>query len=140
MSRAARNTLPEGLLDDYDRGGHLCELAGTGDPAHTREIRRRLNALDIAGLKRRARDAERELFNLGITFTVYSERDAIDRILPFDVIPRVLSRKDWQTIETGVAQRVAALNLFLHDIYHDRNILKEFLVGGITAVRQDRRN
>jgi uncharacterized circularly permuted ATP-grasp superfamily protein len=117
-----------GLLGDYDPGGYYCELLGKRGLQHTREIRRRLNELDSAGLRRRARDAERELLNLGITFTVYTERDAIDRILPFDVVPRVLSRDDWHTIETGVKQRVAALNLFLHDVYHAENILKDGIV------------
>jgi len=82
----------------------------------------------MPSLRRRARDAEDELFNLGITFTVYSEHTAIDRILPFDVIPRVLSARDWQTIRSGVTQRVAALNLFLRDIYHDQKILKDGIV------------
>jgi uncharacterized circularly permuted ATP-grasp superfamily protein len=75
-----------------------------------------------------ARDAERELFNLGITFTVYSKREAIDRILPFDVIPRILSKPDWEKIDAGVKQRVAALNLFLHDVYHDEKIMKDGVV------------
>jgi uncharacterized circularly permuted ATP-grasp superfamily protein len=71
-------------------------------------------------LKRRAANADAELRDLGITFTVYSERDAADRVLPFDCIPRVLSAEDWAKIEAGVCQRVAALNHLLHDIYHDR--------------------
>ena len=96
--------------------------------SHTRKIRDRLNKLDIATLRRRARGAERELFNLGITFTVYSDREAIDRILPFDVIPRVLSPKDWSIIDTGVKQRVTALNQFLWDIYHKEHILKDGVV------------
>ena len=95
---------------------------------HTAPIRDRLTGMDIAELRQRARDAERELHNLGITFTVYSDKDAIDRILPFDVIPRVLSAQDWRTIETGVKQRVTAINLFLHDVYHDRKILKDGVV------------
>ena len=115
-------------LDGYDAGGYFCEMFGRRGLGHTREIRKRLDALDIAALRRRARDAERELLNLGITFTVYSDRDAIDRILPFDIIPRVLSQKDWQTIETGVEQRIAALNLFLHDIYHKGHVLKDGIV------------
>lgn len=80
------------------------------------------------GLRRRAAAAERELHSLGITFTVYSERDAIDRVLPFDVVPRVLSPADWQHIEDGCKQRVQAINLFLHDIYHDKKILKDKVV------------
>jgi uncharacterized circularly permuted ATP-grasp superfamily protein len=116
------------LLSGYDPGEFYCELFGRRGLSHTREIRRRLDGLDMAGLRRRAQDAERELFNLGITFTVYSKREAIDRILPFDVIPRVLSRQDWEKIESGVKQRVAALNLFLHDIYHGEKILRDGIV------------
>ncbi|MCB0252050.1 MAG: circularly permuted type 2 ATP-grasp protein, partial [Anaerolineae bacterium] len=68
------------------------------------------------------------LYNLGITFTVYSQSNVIDRILPFDVIPRLLSASDWATIESGTRQRVRAINLFLHDIYHGARILKDGIV------------
>jgi uncharacterized circularly permuted ATP-grasp superfamily protein len=127
MAEAAA-TKTGGLLAGYDAGNFFCELFGKRGLSHTKEIRDRLDALDIAGLKRRAHDAEAELFNLGITFTVYSKREAIDRILPFDVIPRILSKQDWQTVDTGVRQRIAALNHFLHDIYHDEKILKDGIV------------
>jgi uncharacterized circularly permuted ATP-grasp superfamily protein len=116
------------MLSGYDPDGWYCELLGREHEAHTGEIARRLDGLDIAGLRRRARDAERELFNLGITFTVYSNREAIDRILPFDVIPRIITAADWAVIETGAKQRVAALNLFLHDIYHGEKILKDGII------------
>ena len=129
MAASSKHTDPHPApLDEYDAGGYFCEMVGRRGLGHTREIRKRLNGLDIAALRRRARDAERELLNLGITFTVYSDRDAIDRILPFDIIPRVLSAKDWQTIESGVEQRIAALNLFLHDIYHEGHILRNGIV------------
>ncbi|WP_244442452.1 circularly permuted type 2 ATP-grasp protein [Azospirillum lipoferum] len=95
---------------------------------HTALIRQRLAALDFDELRRRAQDAERELYNLGITFIVYSDKDAVDRILPFDVIPRVISAPEWKHLESGVTQRVAALNLFLHDIYHDQKILKDGVI------------
>jgi uncharacterized circularly permuted ATP-grasp superfamily protein len=117
-----------GVLSGYDPGEYFCEMFGRRGLSHTRLIRQRLAALDIPGLRRRSRDAERELFNLGITFTVYSDKDAIDRILPFDVIPRVLSANDWETIEKGVKQRVAALNAFLWDIYHKEHILRDGVV------------
>ncbi len=116
------------LFADYDPGEWFCELRGRGRGAHTRDIQKRLGALDRAALRKRAKDAAKELFNLGITFTVYSEREAIDRILPFDVIPRILTPNDWQQIESGTKQRVAALNHFLHDIYHDEKILKDGIV------------
>jgi len=99
-----------------------------GDPGaarHTDAIRERMRQLKVSTLKRRSRQSDRELYNLGITFTVYSDRDAIDRVLPFDVIPRVLSRDDWQHIEKGCIQRVAALNRFLYDVYHEQHILRD---------------
>ena len=123
------STAAEGLLANYDPDGFYCEMLGRKDaPArHTAPILKHLANIRIDDLKRRALAAERELYNLGITFTLYSESTAIDRILPFDVIPRVLSPADWATIESGVIQRVTTLNLFLHDIYHDQKILK----GGV---------
>jgi uncharacterized circularly permuted ATP-grasp superfamily protein len=118
------------LLSTYDSGGFFCELFGSKDkPAkHTKAIIGRLDGLDFQELRRRAKDAEHELYNLGITFLVYSENDAVDRILPFDVIPRVLSAEEWAHLEAGVKQRVTALNLFLHDVYHDGHILKDGVV------------
>ena len=120
----------QGVLANYDPDGYFCELLGRRDaPAdHAAPIRDRLAHIEVAELRRRAQDAERELFNLGITFTLYSESSTIDRILPFDVIPRVLSPADWATVESGVIQRIAALNLFLHDVYHDQKILGDGVV------------
>ena len=114
-------------LADYDPGDHFCEMLGGADKSSdfTREIRQRISALGLEELNKRSGDAELELFNFGITFTVYTQKDAIDRILPFDVIPRVISAADWHTIETGVTQRVQAINHFLWDVYHDQKILKD---------------
>ncbi|WP_085884430.1 circularly permuted type 2 ATP-grasp protein [Oceanibacterium hippocampi] len=104
-------------------------LGNGGAPArHTEGLRRQLSELGIAELRRRAAMAERELYNLGITFTLYSNGSTIDRILPFDVIPRVLSKDDWDIINRGVRQRVAAINLFLHDIYHEQKIFKNGII------------
>lgn len=123
-------TATQTLLSDYDASGYYCELFGTPErpAAHNAGLIERLQSLSTEELVRRSRAAERELFNLGITFTVYSESDAIDRILPFDVIPRVLSASDWDHLESGVIQRVTALNLFLKDIYGAQKILKDGVV------------
>ncbi len=72
------------ILSDYAAPGYYCEMTDTAAAAPVRE---RLAALSIEALHRRAAAAEAELYNLGITFTVYSDKDAIDRILPFDVHP-----------------------------------------------------
>ena len=88
--------------DAYDPAGYFCEMLGPrAEPIAAAElIRDRIASMSLDQLHERAQAAERELFNLGITFTVYSARDVIDRILPFDLIPRVLSADDWATIET----------------------------------------
>lgn len=61
---------------------------------------------------------------LGITFTVYGDEEGTERLIPFDVIPRILDAREWSIISTGVIQRVKALNAFLHDVYHEQEILK----------------
>jgi len=119
-----------GLLEHYDPGGFYCEVFGgpTHPADHTRAVRDRLDRMSLAELRRRAQAAERELFNLGVTFTVYTSREQIDRILPFDVIPRVLSAADWDMVERGVIQRVTALNRFIEDVYHEQKILRDGVV------------
>ncbi|SDX04654.1 Uncharacterized conserved protein, circularly permuted ATPgrasp superfamily [Hydrobacter penzbergensis] len=70
-----------------------------------------------------------ELFmNQGITFTVYSDNEGIERIFPFDIIPRIITGEEWQIIEKGIAQRLKALNLFLKDIYSKHQILNDKIV------------
>ena len=113
------------ILDGYDPKGFYCEMLGS--PASA-AVRQRLAALSIDALKERAAAANAELYNLGITFTVYSDAKTIDRILPFDVLPRVLSAAEWRHIESGIVQRITALNLLLDDIYHDQKILRDGVV------------
>src|SRR5580704_4029970 len=115
----------EFVLDSYDPGGFYCEMLHC--PA-TAEIRDRLGRMPIGEFKRRAAGVEQALYNLGITFTVYSDSQAIDRILPFDAIPRVLPPDEWDQIERGVKQRVTAINLLLADLYNGQKILKDKIV------------
>jgi uncharacterized circularly permuted ATP-grasp superfamily protein len=113
------------VLDGYDPQGFFCEMLRD---AASEAVRERLSRMSIEALEKRAADANAELYNLGITFTVYSQARTIDRILPFDVIPRVLSGAEWQQVESGIIQRVTALNLLLDDIYHDQRILRDGIV------------
>ncbi len=64
----------------------------------------------------------------GVTFTVYSDNQGTERIMPFDLIPRIIPASEWDYIERGLKQRMEALNLFLHDIYHDQKILKDGII------------
>ena len=119
-----------GLFAGYGKPGSFCEIMKGADPDQPtiRLIRERLRGMEVDELRRRAAAAEAELYNLGITFTVYSDRDAIDRILPFDLIPRVLTAEEWDVVERGVVQRVTAINLFLWDIYHGQKILADGVI------------
>jgi len=72
--------------------------------------------------------AKASFFNLGITFQVYGENSVQEKIFPFDLFPRIIEPKEWETIETGVLQRSKALNHFLWDVYHDQKIIKEGIV------------
>ncbi|MAN79221.1 MAG: hypothetical protein CMF64_02360, partial [Magnetovibrio sp.] len=65
---------------------------------------------------------------LGITFTVYGEDEGGERLIPFDVIPRIISHDEWAILERGAIQRVDALNAFLHDIYHEQEIIRAGIV------------
>jgi uncharacterized circularly permuted ATP-grasp superfamily protein len=72
--------------------------------------------------------AKASFFNQGITFRVYSEEKTNEKIFPFDLFPRIIGASEWDCLERGVIQRCRALNLFLWDLYHDRNILKDGVV------------
>ncbi len=118
------------LFPDYDRKSFFCELTSPRDCGETALdiIAQRLANMPVSELLSRSADAERELYDLGVTFTVYSDKDAIDRILPFDVIPRVITASEWAHVEAGVIQRVQAINLFLGDVYGEQKILKDGVV------------
>ncbi len=65
---------------------------------------------------------------IGITFAVYGDKEATERLIPFDIVPRLISRSEWTRLEAGIIQRVRALNMFLADIYHGREVLKAGIV------------
>ena len=72
--------------------------------------------------------AENIFYRKGVTFTVYSDAENIERMIPFDIIPRIIAASEWRQIEAGCKQRITALNAFLHDIYHDQAIMKAGVV------------
>jgi len=79
-------------------------------------------------LASRRAQAEYMFRRIGITFGVYGDKDAAERLIPFDIVPRLISRAEWRKLEAGLAQRAKALNLFLKDVYGPRAILKETIV------------
>ena len=112
---------------DYDSGEFYDELISS--PGHPRKVARHL-AKYLAGLSgediaERKLSAELAIKTMGISFTVYSEAGNIDRAWPFDIIPRIITHKEWQITERGLTQRLAALNCFIDDIYNDQKIIKD---------------
>ncbi len=87
-----------------------------------------LQHFDVAALQQKDRIAEELFMNQGITFTVYSDNAGIERIFPFDIIPRIITAAEWDHIEKGIKQRLKALNLFLKDIYNEQLIIKDKIV------------
>jgi len=84
-----------------------------------------LNSLDKAELTARCEAVDTTIMAMGITFTIYSDSGNIDRAWPFDPIPRVMGRKEWERIQAGLKQRLKALNLFINDLYNEQRIVKD---------------
>jgi uncharacterized circularly permuted ATP-grasp superfamily protein len=119
------------LFDDYQRHPTAWDelFAGPGC-AHgfCAGLVERLGELTPAEFQGLRAGADLVFINQGITFSVYSDRRGTEKIFPFDLIPRPVAAAEWQRIETGLVQRISALNLFLHDVYHDRRALREGVV------------
>lgn len=79
-------------------------------------------------IARKRAEADLAFHRVGITFAVYGEEAGKERLIPFDIIPRVIPSKEWRDLEAGLQQRVKTLNLFLHDIYHGQEILKAGII------------
>jgi uncharacterized circularly permuted ATP-grasp superfamily protein len=111
-------------------------LPSAGDSGEVRDhyltYARWLKAQDSQSMASRREEAEMIFRRVGITFAVYGEKDedgaGTERLIPFDLIPRVIAAQEWHNMEAGLVQRVTALNRFIHDVYHDQEILKAGVV------------
>jgi uncharacterized circularly permuted ATP-grasp superfamily protein len=114
-------------IPDYDTGSFWDEVfESTGMPrAQYAELARRLAGLNSEEVGRRQRTAERSFEARGITFAVGADPSGPEKIIPFDLIPRIVDAQEWSRIERGLEQRVRALNLFLQDLYHEQHILRD---------------
>jgi uncharacterized circularly permuted ATP-grasp superfamily protein len=114
----------------YDPGvfyDELIQAPGKPRPA-ARELARYLSSLTDGQLKARQSSAEQAIVEMGITFTVYSDGENVDRAWPLDIIPRIIDETEWRVIEAGLKQRLQALNLFIDDVYHEQKIVKDGVV------------
>jgi len=112
-------------LDDfYDE---LFESQGKARPG-SKLLIERLESLSGENLLAKQKAAETMLLQMGITFAVYGNEEGAEKIFPFDIIPRIVSGSEWNTIENGLKQRIFALNAFIDDIYNDRRIIKDRII------------
>ena len=121
MSIISKSYDPSTFYDEMFRPGgeirpHYHRLAERLSTLPETEFDQRRAAVDLAFLRR------------GVTFTVYNDAEGTERIFPFDLIPRIIPAGEWKRIEAGLIQRITALNLFLHDLYHGQKILKDKVV------------
>ncbi|MES2648900.1 MAG: circularly permuted type 2 ATP-grasp protein [Bacteroidota bacterium] len=93
-----------------------------------RQVMDSLQQMSLSTLDIKDRQASDFFMNQGITFTVYSDNEGIERIFPFDIIPRMITSNEWKKIEAGIKQRLKALNMFLKDIYNEQQIIKDGII------------
>src|SRR5688572_3116731 len=127
---AARASMPEALFSQYHLDGAFDEMfEGVARPRLSyRALLEELALVTPEELRRRQVEADRAFLTQGITFTVYGDDQGTERIFPFDLLPRIVSASEWDTLERGLTQRLTAINLFLKDIYHEGRILAERVV------------
>src|SRR5688572_10757332 len=102
---------------------------------HYRAIAHWLASMPAEALREKRREADLLFHRVGITFAVYGDHEGTERLIPFDTIPRVIPAAEWDHLHRGVVQRVTALNRFLHDIYHEQEILR----AGVIPRSEERR-
>jgi uncharacterized circularly permuted ATP-grasp superfamily protein len=118
------------LLELYEQIACYDEFAGeNGVPRpHYAGLAATLRAIDWSDMRAREQTVNAVLLQRGVTFTVYADSQGTERIMPFDLIPRIIPGSEWKRLARGVAQRVRALNAFLADVYHEQRILREGVI------------
>jgi len=118
------------MFDNYELGGVFDEMFAEPDVPrkHYAPVTQRLMDMDAGAFERRRRMADVLFRNQGITFTVYADKRGVEKIFPFDLVPRIIPNDEWDVLERGLVQRITALNLFCHDIYHEQRILREGII------------
>jgi uncharacterized circularly permuted ATP-grasp superfamily protein len=118
------------MFQNYDQKGFFDEmLAESGEVrSHYTHCGQFLGALTKEEFEHKRQAVDLAFLRQGITFNVYGDSQGAERIFPFDLVPRIIPAKEWELLERGLAQRITALNLFLHDIYNEQKIVKDGVV------------
>ncbi|CAC5344384.1 MULTISPECIES: circularly permuted type 2 ATP-grasp protein [Planktothrix] len=117
-------------FQSYDPGEFYDELfVAKGQPrSYAAQLIDRINSLSPGDLEIRQEAAKTAMMKLGATFNVYNDSEGTERILPFDLIPRIVSASEWSHLESGLKQRIHVLNLFINDIYGEQKIVKDGII------------
>lgn len=118
------------LLNGYTTQPHIWDEMCEKDAirSHYEIFFNALSETTQAELQLKDELAKKLFMSQGITFTVYSDGAGIEKIFPFDIIPRIITQKEWEHIDAGIKQRIKALNIFLRDVYHDQFIIKDGII------------
>ena len=130
MKQTQSTTSAKFSFTDYQTDNFFDEMFGGNRkirPGYV-SFRKRVEQLTCHDMTSRQQAADKALMSMGITFNVYSEGEGTERIMPVDIIPRIIEAMEWDQMEKGLIQRIKALNLFIHDIYNEQRVLKDGVV------------
>ncbi len=131
------------MLQGYDPNGFFDEMFATPTEVrrHYERFRNLFEQISPDEFDQRRAEVDLAFMRQGVTFNVYGDSQGAERIFPFDLIPRIIGAKEWEYLERGLIQRITALNLFLHDLYHDQRIVKDGVIPAyyILSARHFRR-
>jgi uncharacterized circularly permuted ATP-grasp superfamily protein len=118
------------FFSDYQIGDFFDEMFAGPNVVrpHYSKLFARFKEMERSEFERKRTLAASTFLTQGVTFTVYDDDQGTERIFPFDLVPRIIPANEWDLVERGLVQRITALNLFLHDIYHEQNILRDRVI------------
>src|SRR6266850_851296 len=115
------------LLADYQVDEFFDEMFGRDNTvlSHYNKLQDAFADFSPEEFRAKQRSVDLAFLRQGVTFNVYGDSRGAERVFPFDLVPRIIPAKEWEYLERGLTQRIIALNLFLHDIYHEQRIVKD---------------
>jgi uncharacterized circularly permuted ATP-grasp superfamily protein len=130
MTNQTKSQPPVSLLNGYSAEDFFDEMVAPGDQMrpHYARFRELFQALTLDEFNNKRQSVDLAFLRQGVTFNVYGDSAGTEKIFPFDLLPRIIPAKEWEFLERGLVQRITALNLFLHDLYHEQKILKDGII------------
>jgi len=130
MTLVAKSEPKSRLLSEYQVNGVFDEMFGRDGSllSHYEKLHEGFSAMARDEFVAKRNSVDLAFLRQGVTFNVYGDSRGTERIFPFDLMPRIIPAREWEFLERGLAQRITALNIFLHDIYHDQKILRDGVI------------